>query len=145
MSIKSIPLLYYNIKDIKRIFEPIQEFPDSYDFSNTIQHANSYVSLFNDNKLLFGKLISTSVISKFADNEQYNISIISNLYINIGSIEQTITYKYASNSLTKLIRQIPGTILICDIIATNNVALPPNSKVQIYFYNDSGDAVISIN
>jgi hypothetical protein len=144
MSIQSIPLLYYNIKNIKRIFEPIQIFPDPNDSVNTIQHASSYVSLYNDNKILLGKLISSSVISKFDDNNQYCISITSNIYINVGSIEQTITYVYSTISNTNLVQQIPGTTLICDIIASNNIPLTPNSKLKIYFFNQDGDAVITI-
>jgi hypothetical protein len=130
--------IFFNINEIQRIFDIIQEFPDG---SSTIEKMSATVPLFNKNKVLIGRLVTTSTISKFNDSEIYNILINSTIFFKHGDI---ITYTFATKSKNKIIEQTPGTILVCKILESTINNLSNDSKLIINYINNEGDAIINI-
>lgn len=129
---------FFNINQIQRIFDNVQEFSDG---SSSIGKMSAVVPLFNGNKVLIGRLVTTSTIAKFDDSELFNIVINSTIFLKQGGI---VTYTLATKSKSRIIEQTPGTVLVFKIVESTIQDLSNVSKLIINYINNEGDAVINI-
>ena len=130
----------FNTNQIQISTKEVKHFPDN----NTAENSFAKVSLFDNNHIKVGQLVSNvSAVTSHENvdncNTNYYITLTSTIFVNsIG----TITYSYSTTSSNKYIFTPPGTTLVCKIIYGTEKYLNVTGNVIINYFEGGNSEIL---